>query len=293
MAPEAAQPAFMGKWAVSRALRQATYGVLKQNKDLLWIPFIQATVTVTLTVVFFLLVVAPALAMFHYQPSGDAMTLTQKVLSVAWYILVFFLGVFFQAASIVVISDRLSGAQTSLGQGFSKAFARAHTLFFWSLIGATVGLVLSALSRSKNIGQKSITAIVGAAWAIATYFVLPEIMLGGKSAVEAVPASITDMRKLWGESALSVAGVYVFLLFFFIVFFGSLGLAVYAAAQLRIIPLALFFVGVSVVSFFVYAAITAVLKTILRTVLYLYAHNGTLPPSFTPELIAQAVVHKK
>lgn len=139
-----------------------------------------------------------------------------------YYLINFFIIVFFNAALIHCAIKILNGEETSLGDGISFALSRLGKIFAWSVLSATVGTLLQWLQNAGKIGE-IIASLLGVAWSILTFFVVPILVYEDKGVFESVKASGQMMRAKWGES---LAANVSFGIFHFIGLLLSFGLAI-------------------------------------------------------------------
>ena len=213
-------------------------------------------------------------------------------LAFIWYFVTFFLTAFFQSATIAIVHSRLGGQQQSISSGIGVAFAHFGKLLLWSLIGSSVGTLLNILSRSHKLIAAIVAALLGAAWSILTYFVLPDIIIGGAQPIASMKDSAALFKKTWGETALSVIGVagYLWVLLLLLAISGLSGFYVATAYG----PVAAVYFGIFfIVVLCIYFAAVSITGTILKVVLYDYATSGKTFADFPPDLLAAAVKTKK
>lgn len=129
-----------------------------------------------------------------------------------YYLINFFVIVFFNSALIHCAVKILNGEETSLQEGMSFAWSRVDKIFAWSVLSATVGTLLQALQNAGKIGEIA-ASLIGIAWSILTFFVVPVLIYEDKGVIESVKESGRLMKQKWGESlAANVSfGVFHFL----------------------------------------------------------------------------------
>ena len=147
----------------------------------------------------------------------------------------------------------------------------------WGLIAATVAVVLRALERSGRVGW-IVRAVIGVSWALATYFIVPVMVLDDSDLEGMFAGSVRTFRETWGETGGASVGVGVV---FLVAVFGSLGLLVLALVALPMTPTTvtvavLAYVGLLAVLYPAGQAVTGIVKTAL----YLYARDGRVPGGF-------------
>jgi len=194
---------------------------------------------------------------------------------------------FFGVAAAVNASRVLDGQDPTLGTGIGVAWSRKGVIIKWGLVSATVGVVLQMVAdRAGGLGGLLIQAIGGAAWSIASFFVLPILALEGLGPFDALKRSLSVVRARWGESL--VGGATVGLVTGLISLAG-IGVAVLgvlagvntswvAGVPLIVIGLILFFVGVTVGS---------VLRAVFTVVVFRYATENLVAEGFPAEDLEQ------
>ncbi len=122
---------------------------------------------------------------------------------------------FFNAALISAAIERFGGGKPTIGSGLAAAASRMPQILAWALVSATVGMILKVIEdRGKGVG-KFVAGLLGAAWSIATYFVVPVLVVEKVGPIEAVKRSGSIIKKTWGEGLTGNLGISVvfFLLF--------------------------------------------------------------------------------
>lgn len=116
-----------------------------------------------------------------------------------YYLINFFVIVFFNAALIHCAIKVLDGEETSVQDGLSFAFSRIEKIFAWSVLSATVGTLLQLLQNMGKIGE-FVASLLGIAWSVLTFFVVPVLVYEDKGVFESVRQSGRLMKQKWGES---------------------------------------------------------------------------------------------
>lgn len=267
----------------SYAIFRESLTVLGKDKELLIFPFLSGIITI---VAFVTMVFAGVTTGLVEQLGGKNNPLPYVVLFV-WYFVSWFIVLFFNVAVVHCASMRLKGGDPTVADGFKASMSHLGRIATWALISATVGIILRVVvERSKLIGAL-VAKFVGAAWAIATYFIVPVMIFENRSVKESIKQSTNLVAKTWGESLVAAGGIGVFTM-------------ILAVAGL-IIPIAGFFIspmaaliglGIMVAYWIGLSIMTAALSGIFRTALYLYATEGRTPPGFSPEFVEHAFAAK-
>lgn len=116
-----------------------------------------------------------------------------------YYLVNFFIVIYFNSALIYCAAKILNGEETSAGDGLSFANSKLNKIFGWAVLAATVGTLLKLLQETGKIG-KFVASLIGVAWSILTFFVVPVLIFEDKSVVDTVKESGRMMKEKWGES---------------------------------------------------------------------------------------------
>jgi hypothetical protein len=203
-----------------------------------------------------------------------------------------FIAIFFNVALAACAARAMNGEDTTVGQGFSAAFSRIGQILGWTFVTTTVGLILRALEDRVPFLGKIAAWIAGAAWAIATFFVVPVLALEGTGPVESLKRSSSVVKARWGEGVTGAATIAAatWVISFVLLIFGAAGagaLMVVNQPMLAIVVAAIAVAGMIIVSM-----ISAALGQIFRVAVYQYAVSGQAPGGFEPQLLQQAFARR-
>jgi len=193
------------------------------------------------------------------------------------------ISVFFNGALVAGAHERLAGGDPTVGSAIRKAFSRIPGLVPWAIMTATVGLILRALrERAGWLGQFAIN-MIGLAWEVATFLVVPAIVIDGKGAVEGLKTSGALLKSTWGENLAARVG------------FGLLGFVAMLPALLLIVVLAslggvglIVGITIGVVWIAVVVVVMTALNAVFQAALYLYATSGMAPSGFEGSSIGES-----
>lgn len=276
---------------VSRSYQifRQSLGVLRQDKEILIFPVLSGIATL---LAFGGLVFGGVITGFFSRllSAGDR-SLEGNLLGYGalfvWYFVSWFIVLFFNVGVVQCARIRLEGGDPTAADGFAAARANLGRIVVWALISATVGLILRVIAERMKIVGRIITYFLGAAWSIATYFIVPVMIFEKRDVRQSLTESIALIRKTWGEALVAAGGVGLFI-------------ALLAIAALPL-PFVLFFVsptaaaiGLGIVVFYWIglAVLSSALTTVFRTSLYLYAREGRVPPGIGPEYVQNAFATK-
>ena len=92
------------------------------------------------------------------------------------YVALAFVSIYFNAAVIGTAMKRLQGEDASIHDGLALARQHIGKIFVWAVITATVGMILRSLQERAGILGRIVLGIVGIAWTVLTFFVVPVLL---------------------------------------------------------------------------------------------------------------------
>ena len=204
-----------------------------------------------------------------------------------WYFVSWFIVLFFNVGVVACARIRFEGGDPTVADGFRASRENLGRIVLWAFISATVGLILRMIAERSKLLGRIISGLLGAVWAIATYFIVPVMIFEKKGVKDSIASSTQHIKKTWGESLVAGAGVGLF-----IMLLGVAGLAFpvigYFISPMAILiglgVMALYWVGLAIVS--------SALTGIYRTGLYLYATEGRVPQGIDESFVKTAFAPK-
>jgi len=282
-------PVKIGKFKASKMIVRESWGVLMQNKELAWFPVFSAVASLVALVfmvfIFFFVVMAGDINAFN-NISGLASNMITYATLLVYYLVMFFITNYFMAGVYIIVQSQFNGQNLSLSDGIRGANQNIGKIFIWSLISATVGVVLRIISDKSIWLGKLVAWLLGATWALLTYFSLPSLIIGQKSVGESFKESAAIIRKTWGETIIINFGAGLFFTFLII------GIIIVCVVILTLVPVFEMFVLVGVlftVSMVGISILSSTLGSIFKLALYQFAITGTVPAGFTTDLVKGAI----
>jgi hypothetical protein len=210
-----------------------------------------------------------------------------------FYFANYFVIIFCNAALVSCAILRFNGEEPTLGDGIGAAAARLPQILAWTLVSATVGLILKAIENANEKVGQFISAILGTAWTVVTFFVIPVLVVEKLGPFAAISRSVALLKKAWGEALAGNFGLGLFK--FLLVLPGILLLFAAGAAAGASLPTALIIALaiLGVIWLLGASAIGAALDTIFLSALYQYAAFDKVPNGFDRQSIEEAFVQKK
>jgi hypothetical protein len=108
--------------------------------------------------------------------------------------------VFFNVALACAASASFDGERMSVGEAVRMAWGKRGRIAAWSLISALVGLLIAEVAERLPGGAKLVGWLAGAAWGLATIFVVPILAMEGIGATNALKRSAGLVKGRWGEA---------------------------------------------------------------------------------------------
>jgi len=214
------------------------------------------------------------------------------VVAFAYYFCSYFVVIFFNAALISCALIRFNGGTPTLADGLQAAAGRLPQILAWALVSATVGVLLKAIENAHEKAGEIVSALLGTAWTVITYFVVPVLVVEKVGPFDAVRRSLAILRQTWGEALIGNVGIgfFVFLLALPWIGLSVIGIMISMAGSTALGALIL---AMAVAYFLVWLAIGPALNGIFLGALYQFAANGEVPEGFEPNVMKQAFRHKK
>ena len=272
-------------------LVKASAQVLKQDKELLIFPILSGIgvflVTITFIVPFMFGGVFDALFSEKMQIGGF-------LVMFAYYMVQYVVIFFSNTALVGAATIRLKGGDPTVRDGIEIATRNFVSILGYALISATVGTILkSASDRSKGLGR-FVISLLGTAWNVATFLVVPVLAVEGIGPVEAIKRSASLLKKTWGEQIAGNFGLGA------ITFFAIMGVVLMAAAGIfglvsidaGVVPIVVFAAFI-IMLFVIIALVSSALSSIYTAAVYQYATTGEAGEFFRPELVENAFRYRR
>jgi hypothetical protein len=259
--------------------------VLRQDKTLLFLPALSGICTIVMAGMFIFAELITGALQLHTTSGGGAASYDATITPLgyaflfAWYFASWTIILFFNVAIIHCAKSRFDGKPVSANEGLRCALQHAPRILAWAFVTASVGVILEMVADKNKIVGGIVKAIVGAAWAIATFFIVPVMIYENLTLYGSFRRSIDLIRKSWGEAAISNVGTTLFI---FLAALPALALPVVggvAGGQVGALAGTALMVGWWIFLGVVSSAITG----IMRAALYNYAATGVVPAGMSAD----------
>ncbi len=263
----------MTRLQTSWAIAKRSWAVLKSDKSLAWFPVLSAIGSLIVIGVLGGLI---ALMGIDSSSTGDSLQPIGWVLIVLTYLALAMVQTYFLAALVAGADMRLRGNDSTVRSALDIANSRLHRLLPWAIVTATVTMILQAIEERFGIVGRIVAGLVGLAWNLVTFLVVPILVLEDLAVRPALTRSKDLFKKTWGENVIGQGGLGLVgmlaalpgvLLILAGVALGTAGLVVLGA--------------VGVVWILVASVVISALSGIYRTALYHFAAHGRVPGDFS------------
>ena len=272
----------MGRLGRGWKLAKMSLGVIKKDKEILIFPLL-SLVCMGIVIASFIGGTFLMMGGLGSLVAGDFSPLTSPTgiaLDALAYFLLYFITVYFNVALIGCAMIRFEGGDPTVGDGFRISNRNIKSILGWTLLSATVGVVLRVIEEKvKGIGG-IIAGIAGMAWSVATFFAVPVLIYEKTSLFGAVKESARLLRRTWAEWITGGLGLGVIFLLLGLVGIVPLILGIVIGA-----PLIGFIMAISY--WLVLVCIGSAADSALKAALYRYATTGKVTPGFTEEAFSR------
>lgn len=280
----------MNAFSRSWDLTKTSFGVIRQDKELLLYPLIG----LILSIVFLLALLYPTILVEIQQDGSLEWDFMEMAVAFVTYLGLAFIGTFSNMCVVYTAKKRFEGGDATFGESISYTMKRLHLVLAWATVSATVGIIFRALDnlaeRAGGIGEivlSIVRGLLGMVWSVVTLFVVPAMVYKGLTPIPAIKDSVRVLKETWGETLIRSFGFGIAQFLFFLLgglVFGGLfaTVGIMSGTMMMVVTITgiCYFVGV------VFVFLLA--ETIYNTALYHYASSGQVAPGYTQETLSGA-----
>lgn len=262
-----------------------SWQILTEDKKILLFPLLSLMSCLAVAASF----VIPLFVTGKWHPPGNEATTVQQICYYGflflYYYCNYFVIIFFNSALVSYVVMRMNGDSPTIGDGFVAALNRLPLIAGWALIAATVGFVLKIIEdRSDKVGQ-IVAALLGGAWALITFLVVPVLVVEQKNPFSALKESTLLLKQTWGER---IAMRFSFSAVTFLLMIPAVGVLVLGFMAHNPIALVISF-AIFVGYVIVLALVQSALEAIFQTAIYFYARHSMVPAGFDESVLQSAI----
>ncbi|MEQ9317941.1 MAG: DUF6159 family protein [Polyangiaceae bacterium] len=286
----------MNVFSRSWNLTKLSFEVIKQDSEMLLFPLIGGISSIVYAVALIYPTIVVNIVRETTSGAGEvALNMVDFAILFAAYMGLAFIATFFNVCVVYTTKTRFEGGDATFMDSLKFALSRLHLIFMWSVLSATVGILLHSLDRAaERAGALGglflgiLRSILGAAWSILTIFVVPAMVYRDLGPIQAIKSSTQTLRQTWGESLVRHYGLGL-MQFLFIL----LGVAITVAMAVGLSALGTtgyIITGVFALVYFVAVVLVFnVANAVFNTALYAWANTGEAPASFDHATLRGAI----
>lgn len=265
----------------SWSLIRGSAAVVRDNKSLLLFPVVSGLATIIIFVSF----LTPLLGVEDF----DVFASQNESIVYAWlallYFALYFVSIFFNTALVSVALLRLSGNPAGLGDGLARAAGRLPAILGYTLLAASVGILLRVIEERVGWIGRITAGILGVTWTVATFLAVPCLAARDVGPLEAFSESAKLLKQTWGENIAGNVGIsFVFTLGYFLIILGTIALMVAAPSGQPELLAAIAIAGIVVLLATI--VLHSTLQGVYAAAVYCYATLGEVA---MPGLSAEAL----
>lgn len=287
-----------GRLKTSWLLLKQSLKVLKNNKELVRYPVMGGLLSLIVTIPFGAMFFFGENTLYYvtknFEGKEDAsLTLLGLAVTFVYYVIIYFIIFMYNTGLAANVLDIFRGKSEKYHAYMARAWAKKVPIFVYSLITATVGMILRAIEeRSRLIGYL-VSRILGTLWGLANLFTIPIIAENDITAPAAIKKSTKLFISKWGENiaARITFGGLAFLIFL-LMFIPIVIVSVMLGATLGPIGIILALIIIFTI-ILVFSLVQSAASSILSTALYFYAEYQQVPAAFDKDLLNSVFIPKK
>ncbi|MDT4934775.1 MAG: hypothetical protein QOK11_2667 [Pseudonocardiales bacterium] len=251
----------------------ASWTLLRQDRELLALPFISALAGLAAAALLFV----PGWAIGTAVSGSGRSGLT--VGGVAAVFAMSIVAIYFQAALVVGANMRADGGTPTLGTVLRQTSRLFRPIIAWALLTTTVGVALRIAEQRLGILGKIVGFLGGVAWAIASFLAVPVVVAEGLGPIAAVKRSAELVRTTWGTGLRTTLrfGLIQFLLTLPALIVGVIGFAALFSGTTAGVVVGMVLIAAAVLALFVLGAVFNAVFSYARAMIYRYATGRPVP----------------
>jgi len=275
-------------------LVKESFAVLRKDKEIMLFPIVSGILTVLAFISLFIPV-----AFLSLITGSDLSSPFFYFLLFGYYLITSFIVIFFNTGLITCAHLRLNGKDPTFKDGIKNAWKHVGNILVWSVISATVGLILrmivDRIENSERLGPFGkiiamiFVSLLGMAWSFLTFFVIPVMIFENKTAFASIKQSGSLFKKTWGENVIGQFSIGMIFGLLSLIGVGAFALAFFSGSVTVMIIVG----GLALIYWMVLAIISTSLNGIFVAAMYNYAKSGKVPLAYSPELVKNAFKARK
>lgn len=193
-------------------------------------------------------------------------------------------GTFCNVAFYHELMQAFAGDPISLRRGWQFALSRFGPILSWSLLAATVGLLIRAIEERLGWLGRIVLGAIGTTWSVAAVFAIPVIVRQPEhNPLVVLRDSATMLKRTWGETLVGFLGFHLAGLAIIMTLIVAVLASAFVALLLKLgwLPLVLLIVGAA--GIVAVSVLLSVATDVYRGALYVYASEGAVPAGYSED----------
>ena len=287
----------MGTFSRSLELTKQSWSVLKAHPQLALFPLISSIVSAIVIASFaipgFFLFAGThssggvASSQYSFEAHGNNFGAAHYAFLFAFYFVTYFVVIFFNTGLVFCAGEVFNGRPATFADGLRLATSRLGSILFYALIASTVGMILRMVSERAGVVGRIITSLLGMAWTLLTYFVVPIMAVENKNPIQAIKDSGAMLKRTWGENIVVNTSLHLVFGLILMVALIPLFAGIFLAATGALI-IGISMVVAAILFFVIVCLVSSTLTGVFQTALYIYARTGQLPSVYDPNVVQYA-----
>lgn len=262
-------------------LAKVSYGIIWGNKRLLVFPVVSSLALLLILASFVGGALLTGAVTTKGGPGHDEVSLANEALgwglTFAFYFVSYFTVVFFNAGLTACALRALRGESVGVGDGLSAAAGRLPQIAAWAALSALIGVLLKAIESAHEKAGSLVSALLGSAWSVLTFFAVPVLVVEGVGPLEAIKRSGATLRRTWGTALVGNLSLgLINLLLALPVLLVCAGLVVLGAMSQQP-ALLVGAIGLAVLALAALGAFSSAADVVFKALLYNFATGQQLP----------------
>ena len=283
----------MGYFSRSWQLAKRSWNVLRKDEELILLPIWGVAAQFAIAGIFFGLIY-----LIDFDPNVGWSGFTLSGASIALIILGTILDIivtyFFEGALVHGAYTRLTGGDPTVRSSLAGARSRLGKITSWAILALIVGTIIdvieSVIRDRVGVLGNIFGAILGLAWRVLTFLVMPIVIVEGLGGFKAVKRSKDLLKSTWGENLTAQAGLIIIRVLAVLpgIILGALLTFLLQGTDFAL--LGLIVGGILGLAGFVFSG---AMSGIYQTALYQYTTTGQVPGDFAGSGMETAFAHRR
>jgi hypothetical protein len=254
-----------------KQLLRSSLHLLRQDPKVVWLPLI----SITAAIVSFIVVTLVVLAILVVSLGNPPASIFFIALFAGYYVATA-TSVYFNLALVYAATDRIEGRAPTIRGSLSKARQRKTVILRWAFLAAVALVVVGVIEKFLGRTGGMIVGFVGVvAWGAATMFILPVLAFEDIGPIKSVERSSHLFKARFGTVART--SVRFGVLFMGWMLLATAAVVVGVVLIFRAPALGITLVALGIFGVFALAQVSAAAGVYVRTVLYRYATDQSVP----------------